>query len=131
MKIKLIFFFENKNFTSNFFNYLIQINLKIILVKFYLYSSIIHKKILFINDRYYKINQFVKSSKKCLNIKKIIFYKNCNYLYLYNFKFNNKIKFYKSFIFIFKLKKYCIFLNFKKKNYTISILNNFLLLKIK
>ncbi|BAF35157.1 hypothetical protein CRP_126 [Candidatus Carsonella ruddii PV] len=128
MKIKLIYLFKNKNYTSNFFNYLIQINLKIIFLKIFFFSNIFHKKIIFINDKYYKINQFIKSSKKCFNINKIYFCKNYNFIYFNKLKFFKKFKFYKNFTFIFKKKKYLIFSSFKKKLYLSSILNNFLFL---
>ncbi|AFP83609.1 hypothetical protein [Candidatus Carsonella ruddii] len=127
----LIFLFNNKiNYVSNFYNYLIQINIKINLFKIDLFFNFINIKILILEDKFYKINQFLKLSKKCFNIKKILSYKNFNLLFFINFFFKLKIKFLKKFIFVFKKKKFYIIFYNKKNNYVKSILNSFFISKI-
>ncbi|WMC19215.1 MAG: hypothetical protein NVS84_00855 [Candidatus Carsonella ruddii] len=125
MKKNLILVIYNKiNSSSNFFNYLIQINIKIkvLKIKKFYKNSI---KILIINDCYLKINQFLKSLSKCLFIKKIFSYKKIKML-CYNEIYNvNNIKFLKNFIFLNYIKKYIFFFNIKKNNYVKSIMNFF------
>ncbi|BFI90957.1 hypothetical protein [Candidatus Carsonella ruddii] len=125
MKKNLILITYNKiNSSNNFFNYLIQTNIKINILKIHnFYKNNI--KILIINDCYFKINQFLKSLSKCLFIKKIFSYKKLKitvYKKLYNFK---NIKFIKNFIFLIFVKKYVFFFNLKKNNYVKSIMNFF------
>ncbi|WGS66617.1 hypothetical protein MEJ65_00845 [Candidatus Carsonella ruddii] len=125
MKKNLILIIYNKiNSSSNFFNYLIQINIKIKILKIKkFYKNNI--KILIIDDCYLKINQFLKSLSKCLFIKKIFSYKKIKtmcYNKLYYFK---NIKILKNFIFLSYIKKYIFFFNIKKNNYVKSIMNIF------
>ncbi|AFP84173.1 hypothetical protein A355_0154 [Candidatus Carsonella ruddii HT isolate Thao2000] len=120
----LILVIYNKiNNSNNFFNYLIQINIKIKIlnIKNFYKNNV---KILILNDSYYKINQFLKSLSKCLFLKKIFSYNKIKILNYNNFYLSN-IKFFKNFIFIVYLKKYIFFFNLKKKNYVKSILNFF------
>ncbi|AQU89559.1 hypothetical protein [Candidatus Carsonella ruddii] len=126
MKKKFVFLIYNKiNCVSNFYNYLTQINLKIELFKIKSINKN-HLKIIFINDSYFKINQFLKSLSKCLNLNKIYIFKNIKKIIYKNIFNKIKIKFYKNFIFLNFINKYLFFYNSKKKNYVLSILNNFL-----
>ncbi|XOD38930.1 MAG: hypothetical protein ACAF48_00865 [Candidatus Carsonella ruddii] len=126
MKKKFVFLIYNKiNCVSNFYNFLTQINLKIELFKIKSINKN-HLKIIFINDSYFKINQFLKSLSKCLNINKIYIFKNIKKIIYKNIFNKIKIKFYKNFIFLNFINKYLFFYNSKKKNYVLSILNNFL-----
>ncbi|MFI4883646.1 MAG: hypothetical protein ACH6QQ_00325 [Candidatus Carsonella ruddii] len=126
MKKKFCFLISNNiNCLSNFYNFLTQINLKIFFLKIKKKKNI-HIKIIYINDTFYKINQFLKLLSKCLNIIKIFFLKNVNLFFNIKIFFFKKIKIYKNFIFIFLINKYFFYTNFKKKNYVLSIMNNFL-----
>ncbi|AFP83799.1 hypothetical protein A33Y_0162 [Candidatus Carsonella ruddii CS isolate Thao2000] len=126
----LIFLFNNKiNYVSNFYNYLIQINIKINLLKIDLLFNFINIKILILEEKFYKINQFLKLSKKCFNIRKIFSYKNFKLILFINFFFKIKIKYLKKFIFIIKKKNFFIFFYNKKNYYVKSILNNFFINK--
>ncbi|MGK2912782.1 MAG: hypothetical protein ACSLEI_00780 [Candidatus Carsonella ruddii] len=126
MKKKFCFLISNNiNCLSNFYNFLTQINLKIIFLKIKKKNNN-NFKIIYINDSFYKINQFLKLLSKCLSIIKIFFFKNINIIFNKNFFFLKKIKIYKNFIFIFLINKYYFYINIKKKNYVLSIMNNFL-----
>lgn len=127
MKKKFFFIISNKiNCVSNFYNFLIQINLKIKLLKIKNLKKN-HLKILFINDSFYKINHFLKLLSKCTNILKTFSFKNINLIFYNNIVFNKKIKFYKNFIFIIFINKIFTLYNFKKIKYVLSILNNCIL----
>lgn len=127
MKKKFFFIISNKiNCVSNFYNFLIQINLKIKLLKIKNLKKN-HLKILFINDSFYKINHFLKLLSKCTNILKTFSFKNINLIFYNNIIFNKKIKFYKNFIFIIFINKIFTLYNFKKIKYVLSILNNCIL----
>ncbi|XZR52948.1 MAG: hypothetical protein ACM3Q5_00845 [Candidatus Carsonella ruddii] len=125
MKKNLILIIYNKiNSSSNFFNYLIQINIKIKVLKIKkFYKNNI--KILIINDSYLKVNQFLKSLSKCLFIKKILSYKKIKIINYNNLYLLKNIKFFKNFIFLSYIKKYIFFFNIKKNNYVKSIMNIF------
>ncbi|MFI4913397.1 MAG: hypothetical protein ACH6QR_00080 [Candidatus Carsonella ruddii] len=126
MKKNFCFLISNNiNCLSNFYNFLTQINLKIIFLKIKKNNNS-HFKIIYINDSFYKINQFLKLLSKCLNIVKIFFLKNINFFLSKFFFLLKKVKIYKNFIFIFLLNKYYFYINVKKKNYVSSIMNNFL-----
>ncbi|XRA05372.1 MAG: hypothetical protein ACN6LP_00760 [Candidatus Carsonella ruddii] len=126
MKKNFCFLISNNiNCLSNFYNFLTQINLKIIFLKIKKHNNN-HFKIIYINDSFYKINQFLKLLSKCLNIVKIFFLKNINFFLNKFFFLFKKVKIYKNFIFIFLLNKYHFYINTKKKNYVLSIMNNFL-----
>ncbi|MFI4847088.1 MAG: hypothetical protein ACH6QJ_00325 [Candidatus Carsonella ruddii] len=126
MKKNFCFLISNNiNCLSNFYNFLTQINLKIIFLKIKKNNNS-HFKIIYINDSFYKINQFLKLLSKCLNIVKIFFLKNINFFLNKIFFLLKKVKIYKNFIFIFLLNKYYFYINVKKKNYVSSIMNNFL-----
>ncbi|WP_433927967.1 hypothetical protein [Candidatus Carsonella ruddii] len=129
MKKNFIFLISNKiNCVTNFYNFLTQINLKIKLLKFNnLYKS--HLKIIFINDSYYKINQFLKSLSKCLNFIKIYSIKNIKNIFYVNIIKKKNIKFYKNFFNLYYINKYLFFFNEKKINYVSSILNNLIYYK--
>ncbi|WMC20006.1 MAG: hypothetical protein NVS90_00855 [Candidatus Carsonella ruddii] len=125
MKKNLILIIYNKiNSSSNFFNYLIQINIKIKILKIKkFYKNNI--KILIIDDCYLKINQFLKSLSKCLFIKKIFSYKKIKTMCYNNLYYFKNIKILKNFIFLSYIKKYIFFFNIKKNNYVKSIMNIF------
>ncbi|MFI4878776.1 MAG: hypothetical protein ACH6QP_00810 [Candidatus Carsonella ruddii] len=126
MKKKFCFLISNNiNCLSNFYNFLTQINLKIKFFKIKKNNNN-HFKIIYINDTFYKINQFLKLLSKCLNIVKFFFFKNINLIFIKKIFFLKKVKINKNFIFIYLLNKYCFYLNIKKKNYVSSIMNNFL-----
>ncbi|XZR52539.1 MAG: hypothetical protein ACM3Q7_00845 [Candidatus Carsonella ruddii] len=125
MKKNLILIIFNKiNSSSNFFNYLIQINIKIKTLKINkFYKNNI--KVLIIDDCYLKINQFLKSLSKCLFIKKIFSYKKIKIICYNKLYFYKNIKILKNFIFLIFIKKYIFFYNLKKINYVKSIMNFF------
>ncbi|MGK2931103.1 MAG: hypothetical protein ACSLEG_00730 [Candidatus Carsonella ruddii] len=126
MKKKFCFLISNNiNCLSNFYNFLTQINLKIIFLNIKKKNNN-NFKIIYINDSYYKINQFLKLLSKCLNIIKIFFLKNINICFNKKIFFLKKIKIFKNFIFIFLINKYYFYINTKKKQYVSSIMNNFL-----
>ncbi|MGK2916101.1 MAG: hypothetical protein ACSLEH_00710 [Candidatus Carsonella ruddii] len=126
MKKRFCFLISNNiNCLSNFYNFLTQINIKIQFFKIKKNNNN-HIKIIYVNDTFYKINQFLKLLSKCLNIIKLYFFKNINLFFNKKIFFLKKVKIYKNFIFIFLINKYFFNINIKKNNYVSSIMNNFL-----
>lgn len=118
----VIIFYNKINNSTNFNNFIIQINLKIkkIKIKSFLKN---HIKIILFNDSFYKINQFLKSLSKCFSIKKIFSYEKIKCINYNNFNIKKDLKFFKNFIFISYIKNYILFFNLKKLNYVKSIVN--------